>query len=105
MAKQTRIGDSQRAGKIPFGNMVNARDHMNSHPVANSAHIARLERVILLLETTHRLVCINSSEAHNPQHEEQEQAEHAQLDTFTRRAQLPLTLSLAQQKASKRYIA
>jgi len=77
---------------------------MNCHPAANSTHITCFERVILLLETSHRLVGIYSGEAYDPQHEEQEQTEQAQLDSFNRRAQLSLTLSLARTMALKRYI-
>src|SRR5450759_141252 len=95
MTKLLSIADRQRVGEVVFRNMIEARDHINSHPGANSTHIARFERITLLLETSHCLIGPYSSEAHNPQHEEQEQAEQAQLDSFTWRNQLQLTLSLA----------
>ncbi|MGH2496095.1 MAG: hypothetical protein ACRDIV_15480 [Ktedonobacteraceae bacterium] len=104
MTKHVRIADCQLTGEVVFWNVVEVSDHINSHPGANSVHIARFERVILLLETFHRPVCTDGSGAYNPQHEEQEQAEQAQLDTFTWRIQLLLTLSLASKKALKRYI-
>jgi len=95
MTKLRGVASRQRVREIVFGDMVEVSDHMNRHPGANSAHIPCFERVILLLETSHRLIGTHSSEAHNSQHEEQEQAEQAQFDTFARRNQLPLTLSLA----------
>ncbi len=102
MMNLLRITNRQRMREVVFGNLIDASDHVNSHPGANSPHIARFERVILLLETSHRLISTYSSEAYNPQHEEQEQAEQAQLDTFTRRNQLPFALSLASAKGSEK---
>src|ERR1700730_10410217 len=102
MTQHIRITDFQRAREVVFGNMVEVRDHMNCHPGANSAHIPRFERVILLLETSHRLISTYGSGAHNPQHEEQEQAKQAQPDTFAWRNQLQLTLFLASTKGSEK---
>ena len=89
MTKRISIADCQFAGEVVFGNVIEVSDHMNSHPGANSIHIARFERVILLLETFYCPLGTDSSGAYNPQHEEQEQTEQAQLDTFTWRIQLP----------------
>ena len=97
--------DCQRLCEVVFRYMVDVSDHVYGHPASNSAHIARFELVILLLEVSHRLIGSYSSNADDPQHEEQEQAEQAQLDTFTRRNQLQVTLSLTLRQAVKRYIA
>ena len=86
--------DSQGAREVVFRYLVDVSDHMNSHPASNRAHIARFELVILLLEVSHRLIGSYGSNADDPQHDEQEQAEQAQLDTFTRPDQLQGTLSL-----------
>lgn len=75
---------------------------MNGHPGTDSADIAGLERIVPLLEISHRIVGTDSGEADQSQHKEQEQAEQAQLDTFTRCKQLQVTLILALAEGSEK---
>src|SRR5690348_11302130 len=68
MADLLRIADCQRAREVVFGNLIDAGDHMNSHPGPHSTDIARFDRTVALLEITHRLTGTDSREADEPQH-------------------------------------
>ena len=74
MAVLVRIANLQRAVQVVFGNIVDLRDHMNSHPGMNCTHITCLDFTILPLETLHCLQSINGSKGENPKHEEQQHA-------------------------------
>jgi hypothetical protein len=75
---------------------------MNGHPGSNCSDVARFERIILLLEISHRLTGTYTCEAHKSQHEKQEQAEQTQLDTFVWRNQLQVAFTLALTEGAKK---
>src|SRR5216683_7995931 len=66
VAKQIRTAELQRAFEVVLRNIIDMGDHMNSHPVANRAHITRFEGATLLLETAHRLKGIDSAYGQHP---------------------------------------
>ncbi len=70
-----RIANLQRVVQVVFGNIVDTRDHLNSHPGVNCTHVTFLDLTILLAETLHCLNSINNRKSKNSQHEEQQKAE------------------------------
>lgn len=74
MAIRIRVAKLQRVVQVVFGNFVDLRDHMNSHPGVNGTHVTCLDLIILLPETLHCLKSINRCKGKNPKHEEQQKA-------------------------------
>ncbi len=65
MAVRIRVANLQRVVQVVFGNFVDLRDHMNSHPGVNGIHVTCLDLTILSLETLYCLKSINSSKGKN----------------------------------------
>jgi len=69
VTQNLRTVDLQRVLEVNFGNVIDMRDDVNSHPGVNCTHISLLKLAILILETLHRVISIDSSKSQYPQHE------------------------------------
>ena len=47
MIERITTGNIQRVVQVVFGNVIDMRDHMNSHPGTNRTHISRPDTTIL----------------------------------------------------------
>src|SRR5579883_14918 len=71
MTKLIRIAYGEFLAEIRFGNMIDMRDDMHSHPGMNCTHIALFDGAILFLETPHSLNCLYRSKGQYSKYEKQ----------------------------------